>query len=98
MESEEEVYGPEGRDASKKANQQRMDLSKLIATKVALNYLGYPAEFTGNLGAASDLANLVFACEALRLGQAPGALGPGLHPARGQHSRHAQALLYRWLQ
>ena len=45
--SEEDVYGPEGRDASRRANQQRMDLSKLIATKVALQYLGYPAEFTG---------------------------------------------------
>lgn len=56
--SEEEVYGPEGKDASRVANQQRMDLSKLIATKVALEYLGYPAEFTARgakvLGLASD--------------------------------------------
>lgn len=56
--TEEEVYGPEGRDASRKANQQRMDLSKLIATKVALDYLGQPAEFTAHgarvLGLAKD--------------------------------------------
>lgn len=56
--TEEEVYGPEGRDASRQANQQRMDLSKLIATKVALEYLGYPAEFTARgarvLGVAED--------------------------------------------
>ncbi len=58
IKSEEEVYGPEGKDASRRANQQRMDLSKLIATKVALEYLGYPAEFTGRgarvLGLAPD--------------------------------------------
>jgi PDZ domain-containing protein len=46
IKTEEEVYGPEGRDASRQVNQQRMDLSKLIATKVGLEYLGYPAEFT----------------------------------------------------
>ena len=45
--SERDVYGPEGKDASRQANQQRMDMSKLVATKVALQYLGYPAEFTG---------------------------------------------------
>lgn len=47
IKSERDVYGPEGKDASRQANQQRMDMSKLIATKVALQYLGYPAEFTG---------------------------------------------------
>ncbi len=46
--SEEEVYGKEGRGKSQQVNQQRMDLSKLVATKVALNRLGYPAEFTAN--------------------------------------------------
>ncbi|UDY34868.1 YlbL family protein [Dermatobacter hominis] len=46
VKTEEEVYGPDGRDASRQVNQQRMDLSKLIATKVGLEYLGYPAEFT----------------------------------------------------
>jgi PDZ domain-containing protein len=46
IKTEEEVYGPDGRDASRKAARQRMDLSKLVATKVALEYLGYPAEFT----------------------------------------------------
>lgn len=45
--SEEEIYGPRGRDASRQVNQQKMDLSKLVATKLALNYLGFPAEFTG---------------------------------------------------
>ena len=58
IKSSEEVYGKEGRDKSRQENQQRMDLSKLIATKVALDYLGYPAEFTGRgatvLGVASD--------------------------------------------
>jgi PDZ domain-containing protein len=44
--SEEEVYGPRGRDASRQVNQQKMDLSKLVATKLALEYLGFPAEFT----------------------------------------------------
>ena len=48
IKSEEDVYGDKGRDASQQVNQQRMDLSKLIATKVALNYLGHPAEFTGH--------------------------------------------------
>jgi len=46
--TEDEIYGKEGRDGSKQANQQRMDLSKLIATKVALEYLGYPAQLTGS--------------------------------------------------
>jgi PDZ domain-containing protein len=46
--TEEEVYGREGRDGSKQANQQRMDLSKLVATKLALEYLGYPAALTGS--------------------------------------------------
>lgn len=58
IKSEEEVYGKEGRDKSRQENQQRMDLSKLIATKVALEYLGYPASFTGRgatvLGVAAD--------------------------------------------
>ncbi|MBS1838607.1 MAG: hypothetical protein JST64_13025, partial [Actinobacteria bacterium] len=40
IKSEKEVYGPEGRAASQRDNQQRMDLSKLVATKVALQYLG----------------------------------------------------------
>lgn len=47
IKSEEDVYGPEGRDKSQQENQQRMDLSKLIATKVALQYLGIPASFSG---------------------------------------------------
>ncbi len=58
IKSEEDVYGDKGRDASQQVNQQRMDLSKLIATKVALNYLGHPAEFTGSgatvLGLSKD--------------------------------------------
>lgn len=55
--TEEEVYGPEGRDASRKANQQRMDLSKLVATKVALDYLGQPAEFTAHGARVLGLAD-----------------------------------------
>ena len=68
VKSEEEVYGPEGRDASKKANQQRMDLSKLIATKVALNYLGYPAEFTGKGARILELGSGTSADELLEPG------------------------------
>ena len=45
--TEDEVYGREGRDGSQQVNQQRMDLSKLVATKVALEYLGYPASISG---------------------------------------------------
>jgi Lon-like protease len=44
--TEDEVYGGQGRRESQQVNQQRMDLSKLIATKVALDHLGYPAAFT----------------------------------------------------
>ena len=58
IKSEEDVYGPKGRDASQQVNQQRMDLSKLIATKVALDYLDFPAEFTARgarvIGLAAD--------------------------------------------
>ena len=58
IKSEEDVYGPKGRDASQQVNQQRMDLSKLIATKVALDYLDFPAEFTADgarvIGLAKD--------------------------------------------
>jgi len=46
--TEDEVYGREGRTGSQQANQQRMDLSKLVATKVALQYLGYPAALSGS--------------------------------------------------
>lgn len=46
IKSEQDVYGPTGRDGSQRVNQQRMDMSKLVATRVALNYLGIPAEFT----------------------------------------------------
>ncbi|MFZ4518601.1 MAG: PDZ domain-containing protein [Microthrixaceae bacterium] len=58
VKSEDEIYGKEGRGKSQQVNQQRMDLSKLVATKVALNRLGYPAEFTANgarvLGLSDD--------------------------------------------
>lgn len=46
--SEEEVYGDQGRDASRQENQQRMDLSKLVAEKVALEYLGHEVRFTAD--------------------------------------------------
>ena len=46
--TEDEVYGREGRTGSQQVNQQRMDLSKLVATKVALEYLGYPAALSGS--------------------------------------------------
>jgi len=46
--TEEEIYGREGRDGSQQANQQRMDLSKLVATTAALEYLGFPATLTGS--------------------------------------------------
>lgn len=68
VKSEQEVYGPDGRDASQKANRQRMDLSKLIATKVALNYLGYPAEFTGKGARILELGSGTSADELLEPG------------------------------
>ena len=46
--TQEEIYGREGRDASQKVNQQEMDLSKLVATREALEFLGYDAEFTAD--------------------------------------------------
>lgn len=46
VKEEEEVYGGQNRRESQRVNQQRMDLSKLIATKVALEELGVPAEVT----------------------------------------------------
>ncbi len=55
--TEEEVYGREGRDGSRTANQQRMDLSKLVATKLALEYLGYPASLTGSGARVLGLAD-----------------------------------------
>jgi len=66
--TEEDVYGPEGRDASRKANQQRMDLSKLIATKVALDYLDQPAEFTAQGAKVLGLARKGPSIGRLRVG------------------------------
>jgi len=68
IKSEEEVYGPAGRDASQRENQQRMDLSKLVATKVALEYLGYPASFTADGAKVLGLADHGPAIGRLRVG------------------------------
>ena len=58
VESREDVYGDESRQQNQQVNQARMDLSKLVAAKVALNYLGDPAQFTGKgariLGLSKD--------------------------------------------
>ena len=47
VESKEDVYGTQSPKENKAVNQVRMDLSKLVAAKVALNYVGHEAEFTG---------------------------------------------------
>lgn len=68
IKSEKDVYGPEGRDASRHENQQRMDLSKLIATKVALQYLGHPATFTAHGARVLGLADHGPAVGEIRVG------------------------------
>ncbi|MFV0315347.1 MAG: S16 family serine protease [Microthrixaceae bacterium] len=42
--STEEVYGDRGRDETRRINRQEMDLSKLVATQQALEYLDIPTE------------------------------------------------------
>ena len=54
--TEDEVYGDRGRDGSRRLNQQRMDVSKLVATKAALDLLDIPAEFTARGARVIDLA------------------------------------------
>lgn len=46
VKDEEEVYGGQDRRSSQRVNQQRMDLSKLVATRAGLEFVGYPAAFT----------------------------------------------------
>ena len=43
--TEEEVYPDGDRDGSQRLNRRRMDLSKLVATSVALDHLGIDAEY-----------------------------------------------------
>jgi len=47
VESKEDIYGTQSPKENKAVNQVRMDMSKLVAAKVALNYVGHEAEFTG---------------------------------------------------
>jgi PDZ domain-containing protein len=46
--SQEEVYPDGDVDGARRQNLQRMDLSKLIATRVALDHIGIEAEFDAN--------------------------------------------------
>lgn len=48
VKDEEEVYGGQDRRESQRLNQERMDISKLVATKVALDELGIPATVTAD--------------------------------------------------
>jgi Lon-like protease len=57
VESKEDVYGTQTPKENKAVNQLRMDTSKLVATKVALNYLGYPADFTGRGARVIDVVD-----------------------------------------
>ncbi len=64
--SDEEVYGDRGRDETRRINRREMDVSKLIAEREALDYLGYDAEFTADGVRVVDVADDVPASEVLR--------------------------------
>jgi PDZ domain-containing protein len=68
VKDEEEVYGGQDRRSSQRLNQQRMDLSKLVATKVALDYVGHPASFTAEGARVVELLPGSAAADALRPG------------------------------
>jgi PDZ domain-containing protein len=46
--TQEEVYGSGGREENRRVNQQAMDLSKLVAAKEALEFVGYDADYSGD--------------------------------------------------
>jgi Lon-like protease len=73
--TEDEVYGGQGRRESQQVNQQRMDLSKLVATKVALDQLGIPASFTAEGARVLQLTEGGLAGEVLRPGDVIVAVG-----------------------
>ena len=52
----EKALYPKGSKAGEQQNQADMDVSKLVATKNALTYLGYDAKFTGNGAKVAALA------------------------------------------
>lgn len=64
--SSEEVYGDRGRDETRRLNRREMDLSKLMAEREALGYLGYDAEFAADGVRVLDVAEDVPAAEVLR--------------------------------
>lgn len=66
--SDEEVYGDRGRDETRRINRREMDLSKLIAEREALTYLGYDAEFTADGVRVVEVADDVPAAGVLRPG------------------------------
>jgi PDZ domain-containing protein len=91
--SQEEIYGREGRDASQKVNQQEMDLSKLVATREALKYLGYDAKFTADGALVTEVVPGTAADGHLRPGDVivavdgtPIALPSDLHAALAPHA------------
>jgi PDZ domain-containing protein len=64
--SSEEVYGDRGRDEMRRLNRREMDLSKLMAEREALRYLGYDASFAADGVRVVDVAEDVPAAEVLR--------------------------------
>lgn len=64
--SSEEVYGDRGRDGTRRLNRREMDLSKLIAEREALSYLGHDAEFAADGVRVVDVTEDVPASEVLR--------------------------------
>ncbi len=64
--SADEVYGNKGRDQTRKINRREMDLSKLIAEREALTYLGFQADFTADGVRVLDVAEDVPADGVLR--------------------------------
>lgn len=68
VQSAEAVYGDRGRDETQRMNRREMDLSKLVAEREALRYLGHDAEFAGDGVRVVDIVDDVPASKALRPG------------------------------
>lgn len=64
--STDEVYGDRGRDETRRVNRREMDLSKLMAERESLKYLGYDAEFAADGVRVVDVAEGVPASDVLR--------------------------------
>lgn len=91
--SSEEVYGDRGRDETRRINRREMDLSKLVAEREALRYLGHDAEFAAEGVRVVDVVEDVPASEALRPGDViisvngePVTLPDELRAALGEHA------------